>query len=153
MTESPCAHRALLFSGAVALLPLLGAFGCGSSSSSATSPTSSTGFSQFGQVLLVVEENSSYSEVIGNSSMPYLNSLAAKYGLATQYFANTHPSLPNYLILTTGVPESFDDNFSGTISDNNVVRVLVNAGKTWKAYAESLPSPGYVGADAGVYVR
>ena len=41
-----------------------------------------------GHVFIVVEENHSYSSVIGSSSMPYLNSLAAHYGLATQYYAN-----------------------------------------------------------------
>jgi hypothetical protein len=40
---------------------------------------------------MVVEENHNYSEVIRNSAMPYLNSLASQYGLATQYFANTIP--------------------------------------------------------------
>ena len=84
--------------------------------------------------------------------MPYFNSLASKYGLATQYFADAHPSIPNYLMLTTGLMETLDDNFSGTINDDNVVRELVKAGKTWKAYAESLPFPGYVGADSGVYL-
>jgi len=44
-----------------------------------------------GHVFVVMEENHSYSQVIGNSAMPYLNSLASKYGLATQYYANTHP--------------------------------------------------------------
>jgi acid phosphatase len=56
-------------------------------------------------------------------------------------------------MLTTGLTESFDDSFSGTISDDNVVRELVKAGKTWKCYAESIPAPGYVGADSGVYLR
>jgi phosphatidylinositol-3-phosphatase len=107
----------------------------------------------FTHVVLVIEENHSYSEVIGNASMPYLNSLASQYGLAKQYFADAHPSLPNYLVLTTGLTETFDDNFAGTISDDNVVRELVKAGKTWKVYAESLPSPGYVGGDASLYVR
>jgi acid phosphatase len=107
----------------------------------------------FSHIILVVEENHSYSDVIGNSSMPYFNSLASKYGLATQYFADAHPSIPNYLMLTTGLMETLDDNFSGTINDDNVVRELVKAGKTWKAYAESLPSPGYVGADSGLYLR
>jgi hypothetical protein len=60
-----------------------------------TPPPSGT-VPQFGHVVLVVEENHSYSEVIGNSAMPYLNSLASQYGLATlasqyglatQYFA------------------------------------------------------------------
>ncbi len=112
----------------------------------ATQPT-------FKEVILVVEENHSYSEVIGSSSMPYLNSLVSQYGLATQYFANAHPSLPNYLMLTTGLTETLEDNFRGTISDDNVVRELVKAGKTWKAYAESLPMAGYMGADSALYAR
>lgn len=107
----------------------------------------------FSHVVLVVEENHSYSDVIGNAAMPYLNSLASQYGLAAQYFANGHPSMPNYLMLTTGLTETFDDNFSGTISDDNIVRKLVKAGKSWKAYTESIPSAGYLGGDAAPYVR
>jgi acid phosphatase len=116
-------------------------------------PTTPANQPTFKQVVLVVEENHSYSEVVGNSSMPYFNSLIAKYGLAAQYFANAHPSLPNYLMLTTGLPESFDDNFTGIINDDNVVREMVKAGKSWKAYAESLPSIGYLGGDSGDYAR
>jgi acid phosphatase len=107
----------------------------------------------FSHVILIVEENHSYSEIIGNSAMPYLNSLTSQYGLATQYFANAHPSMPNYLMLTTGQMETFDDSFSGTISDDNSIRELVKAGKSWKAYQESIPSPGYLGGDALPYVR
>jgi phosphatidylinositol-3-phosphatase len=115
-----------------------------------TSPASQPTFKE---VVLVVEENHSYSEVIGNSSMPYLNGLALQYGLATQYFANAHPSLPDYLVLTTGLTETFDDNFTGTIKDDNVVRELVKDGKSWKSYAESLPSTGYIGPDSNLYAR
>lgn len=103
--------------------------------------------------MLVVEENHSFSEVIGNSAMPYFNSLASQYGLATQYFANTHPSIGNYLMLTTGQMETTDDAFVGTISDDNIVRELVTAGKSWKAYAESLPSNGYLGGNSGAYAQ
>jgi acid phosphatase len=85
--------------------------------------------------------------------MPYFNSLISQYGLATQYYADAHPSIPNYLALTTGLMETFDDGFSGAISDDNVVRELVKAGKTWKSYAESLPATGYTGGDSGVYKR
>ena len=103
---------------------------------------------QFGHVFLVVEENHSYSEVIGNAAMPYLNSLVSQGGLATQYFANAHPSIPNYFMLTTGQPITTDDNFSGTVGDDNVVRELIAAGKTWKSYAESLPAAGYTDCGA-----
>ena len=52
---------------------------------------------QFGHVVIVALENNGYSSVAGSSSMPYLNSLIAKYGLATNYNADTHPSIGNYL--------------------------------------------------------
>jgi hypothetical protein len=104
-------------------------------------------------VFLLVEENHSYSSVIGSSSMPYLNSLASKYGLATQYYANTHPSIGNYFMLTAGAIITNNDSFCGTITNDNIVRHLMNAAKTWKSYAESLPSVGYTGCGSGLYVK
>lgn len=85
--------------------------------------------------------------------MPYLNSLANQYGLATQYYADTHPSIGNYLMLTTGQIETTDDSFSGKITDDNVVRELTKGGKSWRSYAESLPSIGYTGSDVYPYFR
>lgn len=142
---------------AVAILAAVAAvqLACGgysAGSSSNPSPTPAT-LPTFSHVFLVVEENHSFTEVIGNSSMPYLNGLASKYALAKQYFANAHPSIPNYLMLTTGQMETLNDNFSGTIGDDNVVRELVSVGKTWKTYQESIPSAGYLGGDAPPYVR
>ena len=126
---------------------------CGGSSSSTPTTTADPSPATFSHVILLVEENHSYSDVVGSTSMPYLNSLIAQYGLATQYFADTHPSLPNYFVLTTGLTESNSDNFAGSVTDDNVVRELVKAGKSWKAYIESLPSPGYLGPDSGFYWR
>ena len=54
--------------------------------------------------------------------MPYFNGLIAKYGLATQYYADTHPSLPNYFMLTTGATIATDDRFSGTVTQDNAIR-------------------------------
>jgi acid phosphatase len=73
--------------------------------------------------------------------MPYLNSLASQYGLATQYFANTHPSIGDYFMLTTGQIITNDDSFTGTVNDDNIVRELLASGKTWKSYAESRYDP------------
>lgn len=105
-------------------------------------------------VVLLVEENQSYSGMILNNGMPYLSSLASKYGLATQYYANTHPSIGNYFQMTTGQILTNDDNqtpASFPISSDNIVRELMIAGKTWKSYAESLPSVGYTGGNTGRY--
>ncbi len=107
----------------------------------------------FSHVFIVVEENHNYSSVIGSSSMPYLNSLANKYGLATQYYANTHPSIGNYFELTTGQIITNNDGFTGTVTADNVVRHLLAAGKTWKSYEEGLPSVGYIKPDTNGYVR
>ena len=100
-------------------------------------------------------ENADYSEVIGSANMPYLNSLAQKYALTTNYYANTHPSIGNYFMLTSGQILTNDDSFNGPLpqSVDNVVRELTTAGKTWKSYAESLPSVGYIGGDTGSYLH
>ncbi|HMC30465.1 MAG TPA: alkaline phosphatase family protein [Candidatus Angelobacter sp.] len=104
-------------------------------------------------VFLVVLENHGFGQVIGNPAMPYLNSLANADGLATAYFANAHPSIPNYFVLTTGNIETLDDSFTGVITDDNLVRALNGAGKTWKAYIGNLPSTGYTGPDVGTYLK
>jgi len=85
--------------------------------------------------------------------MHYLNSLASQYDLATQYFANTHPSIGNYFMLTTGQLVTNDDGFAGTVGVDNIIRELITAGKTWKSYAESLPSIGYTGGDVYPYAK
>src|SRR5437867_4229914 len=53
-------------------------------------------------VFIIVMENKEYKKIIGSPSAPYINRLAQQYGLATNYYAITHPSLPNYLALTGG---------------------------------------------------
>ena len=128
------------FSAVCAVLLLLGA-------------VASAGMPASHHVVLVVEENHSFSSVIGNPAMPYLNSLATRYGLATRYYANTHPSIGNYFMLTTGQIVTNNDSFTGVINVDDVVKHLQTSGKTWKSYAESLPYAGYTGGDTGAYVK
>jgi acid phosphatase len=109
---------------------------------------------RFGHVFIVVEENANFGDVIANPALPYLNSLANQYGLAANYFANAHPSIPNYFELTTGhiltlIDASTPSDFP--ISSENAVRDLLAAGKSWKSYAEDIPSVGYTGGDTGRY--
>lgn len=132
--------------GAAALL------GCPGEQQAATSSAAGP-LPSFGHVVVVVEENADYASVIGSPEMPYLNSLARQYGLATQYYANTHPSIGNYFMLTAGQVVTNDDSYSATVDVDNIVRELDAAGKTWKSYAEDLPSVGYVGPSQGEYAR
>src|SRR6266581_337496 len=96
-------------------------------------------------VFVLVEENHSYHQVIGNGAMPYTNMLAQKYSLATQYYANRFNSLPNYFMLTVGNLITTNDLYTGTVTADNVARAVTKAGKSWKVYAESLPNIGYLG--------
>jgi phosphatidylinositol-3-phosphatase len=115
------------------------------------SPSSTPTTQAFSNVFIVLEENHGFADVVGNSQMPYLNSLMAQEGLADSYYANTHPSLPNYIWLTSGSSQGLDgiDDCTtlagGTVAPinaPNVFRSLINAGITWKAYAEDLDAVG-----------
>jgi len=123
----------------------------GQSGTSAVTVTAASA-TQFGHVFVVTEENTDYVDVT-SSSMPYLTGLAAQYGLATQYYANTHPSIGNYFELATGQVLTNDDGSSTIENVPNIVRSLVAAGKTWKSYAESIPNACYLGGDTGNYAR
>jgi hypothetical protein len=101
----------------------------------------------FDHIFTIVMENHSYSQIIGSGSAPYINSLAAKYGLATNYFAVAHPSLPNYLALTGGSTFGItSDCTTCFVSAPNIAKDRVEAsGRSWKAYMESMPKACFVG--------
>ena len=125
----------------------------GQATASATVTVAPGAVPALGHVVIVLEENHSYSDVIGSSAMPYLNQLATSGAVATQYFADTHPSIGNYFELTTGQIITNDDSFNQTLNVDDLPLELMTAGKTWKSYAESLPSVGYLGGDVYPYLR
>jgi len=104
-------------------------------------------------VVVVMLENQDYGTVIGNANMPFFNTLATQNALATNFYGNVHPSLANYFMLTAGVTVSTDDQFAGTYNGDNIARQITAAGKTWRIYAESLPSVGYTGNDVYPYIK
>ena len=106
-----------------------------------------------GHVYIVLLENNSYSQALGGSSMPWLKNLGTQYTLATNYYANTHPSIGNYFMLTTGRIITNSDGYSQTVTADNLVRRFLSAGVTWKAYAQSLPYAGYVDGDRYPYIK
>jgi hypothetical protein len=104
-----------------------------------TGPSGSTA-----HVMVVTMENQNYSDVIGQSTQPFTNSLATHYGLATQSYAVNHPSLPNYLDIVSGQDpsNSTDDGPPSvhTYSFPTIADQLAAAGIPEKAYAENLPA-------------
>lgn len=133
---------------------LLALSSCGGIKGCSTPTAGVSTIPTLGHVVLVVEENRSYGDVIGKTAdAPYMNSLAAQYSLATRYFANTHPSIGDYFMLTTGQTVTNDDSFTATVDVDNITRELNRAGKSWKAYAESLPTVGYTGGNVHPYLK
>ncbi len=151
--------RGLYGFGLALLLAFMTACGSGLSSGTKTSPGNFnfSGGSTPQHVVVVVFENQNYGDVVGSSFMPYWNSLANSASLATQFYADVHPSLGNYLMMTAGqdptVGSPDPDNWMGTISGANIASVLTSAGKSWKVYAQAIPSAGYTGEDNYPYVK
>src|SRR6185369_6890683 len=78
-----------------------------------------------------------------SSSAPYINSLAKQNGLATNYHAVRHPSLPNYLTLIGGSTFGITTDCSPAscpVNARNLTDNLEAAGKTWKGYMELMPA-------------
>jgi hypothetical protein len=105
-------------------------------------------------VVTIVMENKEYGAVIGSADAPYTNRLARRYGLATRAFGIRHPSLPNYLALTSGSTHGIDSNCTDChVAGRNIADQLEAAHLSWKAYLEDLPQPCFTGASAGAYAK
>lgn len=114
--------------------------------------TTTTSVPNFSHVFVIVMENHEYGQIIGNASAPYINGLAAKYGLATNYTGVIHPSLPNYMAMTGGYT-AFTTNCSGClVNTTNIADQVYQAGRTWKGYFESMPAP-CTKTDSGRYAQ
>jgi phosphatidylinositol-3-phosphatase len=117
--------------------------------------TRALGFTpELAHVVLIVFENKQEGQVIGSRAAPTFTALSRSYVRLTQYHAVTHPSLPNYLALTSGGTQGIRSDCTRCVVDaRNLADTLDEAGRTWKTYAEGLPHPGYTGARAGRYVK
>jgi len=135
---------------AVTLLVVTGSRGAGSPAraASASSPCGLIpSMPAHRRVVWFIFENHSFSQIIGNPAAPYFNELADECGLATRYFAVTHPSLPNYIAMVANDTYGIADDNSPSTHPLGATRSLFglvrSAGKTWRVYAESMPSNCY----------
>ena len=119
----------------------------------AATPTAGDPDGEPSHVAVIVMENKEAPSVLGNDA-PYLSSLAAVYGLAARSFGVRHPSLPNYLALTSGRTHHITDDCTDCAVDApNIVDQLTAAKVSWRAYLESMPSPCFRGASDGRYAK
>jgi acid phosphatase len=107
-------------------------------------------------IVVVMEENHSYSDIIGNTAnAPYVNSLASGGASLTSSFGVTHPSEPNYMALFSGSTDGLtaDTCPVSAGSTANLGSELLAAGKTFKGYSDGLPSTGSTTCTSGSYAR
>jgi phospholipase C len=86
-------------------------------------------------VAVIVMENRSYDSVIG---LPYISTLATTATALTDYHASGHPSLPNYLALTSGSTWGISDDGYHVLPEQDIGDQLTAAGITWRAYMEGM---------------
>jgi hypothetical protein len=107
---------------------------------------------QSNHIVVVMEENQSYATVVGNTSdWPNLNTLISNGALPTNYYANSHPSIGNYFMLTTGQLLTTDDNSTTVWNVDNLARRMLASGVSFKVYAEGI-TQGYLGGNTGLYL-
>jgi acid phosphatase len=108
----------------------------------------------FSHIFVIILENESFQQITGNSKAPYLNSLATRYATADNYYAVAHPSVPNYLALTSGSTQGVRfDCTSCSYNQQNIVDQLESHGKTWRAYLQDMPTVCSPVVQAGDYVK
>ncbi len=109
-----------------------------------SAPCGTTTSTTFTHVLWIMMENHSYNKIIGSSKAPYINGLAAECGLATNYHNVSHPSLPNYVAATSGLPLSqlgpFTPDCNPVPGCTTAATSIFAEGESWKAYEESMPT-------------
>src|SRR5277367_2301232 len=144
---------------------LAGLIASGAVSAASAATPASAGIPRYEHIFLIIEENRSYGEIIGEKSIaPNINRLAAQYGQATQFYAEVHPSEGNYVAMLGGdtfgihdddayyckpnmqdgmCPKSNKPDYvDHTVTAPSLVDQLEAHGFTWKAYMESIPEPG-----------
>ena len=105
-------------------------------------------------IVIVIEENYSYSQMIDSPNAPYINRLATQGAVFTQSFGITYPSQPNYLALFSGSTQGITDNSCPhTFTTPNLGQALLAAGLTFAGYSEDLPSMGSLVCRMGLYER
>ncbi|WP_182558230.1 alkaline phosphatase family protein [Microlunatus kandeliicorticis] len=105
-------------------------------------------------VVIVVEENESAAQILGNPDAPYINALARQGANFTQSYALTHPSQPNYLALFSGSTQGVtDDSCPHSFGTGNLGDQLLSAGLGFVGYSEDLPAAGSTVCASGKYAR
>jgi acid phosphatase len=105
-------------------------------------------------IVIVVEENKSFQQIIGNKDAPYINALAQRGMLFTESYGITHPSQPNYLALFSGSTHNItNDACLLELNGDNLASMLLAKNLSFVSYSETMPETAYLGCMYGAYMR
>jgi acid phosphatase len=105
-------------------------------------------------LVIVIEENKAFQQIIGNQNAPYINALAQRGMLFTESFGITHPSQPNYLALFSGSTHNItNDACLLELSGDNLASNLISHNLSFASYSETMPEASYLGCMSGAYMR
>jgi hypothetical protein len=145
------------FAAAMAGSLVLGLGGCGGSPSAKAPAPPSAAAVRPDHIVVVIEENHSARDIVGDTDAPYINSLVHDGAQMTRSFATTHPSQPNYLDLFSGSTQGVTDDACPPartpFRTPNLASSLAAAGRSFAGYSEDLPAPGSDACIAGGYAR
>jgi hypothetical protein len=138
-------NRRLLFLLLILVLVLSSTIVSGTSSQAAVS--SPTKKYKADHIVIVVEENHSYKEILNNVHAPYMNQLMKQGANLTNHYAIEHPSQPNYLDLFSGSNQGVTDDKTPkhTFKTANLASELISKGFTFGGYSEGMPKTGFTG--------
>ena len=109
---------------------------------------STNGYKVPDHVVIVIEENHGYDQIIGSDSAAYINQLAAESAVFTDAHGVTHPSQPNYLAFFSGSTQGITGDQcledSTPFTTPNLAAALIKNGYTFKGYAQTMPAVGYL---------
>ena len=104
----------------------------------------------FKKVMVIVLENTDYDEAL---TQPFLSQLVAKGALLSNFYAEAHPSQPNYIALISGSTNGVSSDSLANLNGQQIGDLLEAKGLQWKAYAEQYPGNCFLGATSGKFAR
>ena len=116
-----------------------------------TSAHANTGLPHYDHIVLIMEENHSYNQVVGSHDAPYINQLIQESALFTNFYYVQPGSQPNYLALFSGSTQNAGEQTLPKFQVDCLGSILLNAGKTFVGYCDGLPHAGFDGYSVGNY--
>jgi phosphatidylinositol-3-phosphatase len=123
-----------------------------SSTKPPASPTTTAPSRTTAPLVVIFMENHERSHIVASPSAPFHNSMLRRGRDYTNYFAVTHPSLPNYLAFASGstAGKTDDEISAGEVATSPTLWDQLSAADVdWAVYEEGMPEPCFDGASAG----